>query len=326
MILVTGGTGFIGAHLLEMLAAKGESVRALVRARMPRRTRVPRSLPAGVETVYGDLASGAGLAEALAGADVVIHLAGVTKALRPQDYYDGNVRATEQLVHAMAGKGMRLVHVSSLAAIGPATPGVPLAEDAEPHPLTHYGKSKLLAERVVRDLAPDAVIVRPPVVYGPRDTDVFQLLKSISKGLVLEMAGGERWFSAIYVKDLVGGLLAAARTPRAAGRTYFLAHAQPVSWRQLAASAARIMARTPRVVTVPFAVAHAVGASADLRARLCGTPGIVSREKIAEARCRSWTCDTTRAAGELGSVAPTSLDEGLEQTLAWYKEAGWLTY
>jgi len=221
---------------------------------------------------------------------------------------------------------MRLVHVSSLAAMGPATPGAPLAEDAEPHPLTHYGKSKLDAERVVRNLAPDAVIVRPPVVYGPRDTDVFQLLKSISKGLVLEISGGERWFSAIYVKDLVEGLLAAAGAPRAAGRAYFLAHAKPVSWRQLGESAARIMARTPRVLTVPFAVANAVGVCGELWARLSGTPGIVSREKIAEARCMAWTCDTGRAASELGFVAPTSLDEGLAATLAWYKEAGWLTY
>src|ERR1035438_7933055 len=171
VILVTGGTGFIGTHLLEMLAAQGESVRALIR-----RTQVPRSLPAGVETVYGDLASGDGLAEALGGADVVIHLAGVTKALRPEDYYRGNVHATDQLVRAMAGRGVRLVHVSSLAAVGPTKPGAPLTEDAEPHPFTHYGKSKLLAERVVRELAPDAVIVRPPVVYGPRDTDVFPLL------------------------------------------------------------------------------------------------------------------------------------------------------
>ena len=321
MILVTGGTGFIGRHLLEKLIAKGETVRALVR-----RTRVPRSLPAGVETVYGDLASGAGLAEALCGAHAVIHLAGVTKALRPRDYYTGNVRATEQLAHAMAGRGMRLVHVSSLAAMGPTTPGAPLSEDAEPHPLTNYGRSKLDAERVVRNLAPDAVIVRPPVVYGPRDTDVFQLLKSISKGLVLEISGGERWFSAIYVKDLVEGLLAAAGAPRAAGRAYFLAHAKPVSWRQLGESAARIMARTPRVLTVPFAVANLVGACGELWARLSGKPGIVSREKIAEARCMAWTCDTGRAASELGFVAPTSLDEGLAATLAWYKEAGWLTY
>jgi nucleoside-diphosphate-sugar epimerase len=325
MILVTGGTGFIGTHLLEKLVARGEAVRALVR-----RTRAPRSLPPGVETVYGDLASGAGILEALRGADAVIHLAGVTKALRPEDYYTGNVRATEQLAQAMAGRGVgqatRLVHVSSLAAIGPATPGAPLAEDAEPHPLTHYGKSKLDAERVVRRLAPDAVIVRPPVVYGPGDTDVFQLLKSISKGLVLEIAGGERWFSAIYVKDLVEGLLAAAGTPRAAGRTYFLAHAEPVSWRQLGASAARIMARTPRVVTVPFAAAHAVGTCAEVWARLRRKPGIVSREKIAEARCMAWTCETGRAAQELGFVAPTSLDDGLAATLAWYKEAGWLKY
>ena len=117
MVLVTGGTGFIGTHLLEWFVAHGESVRALVR-----RTRLPRSLPAGVETVYGDLANGAGLAEALQGADAVIHLAGVTKALRPQDYYSGNVLATRQLALAMAGRGIRLVHVSSLAAIGPATP------------------------------------------------------------------------------------------------------------------------------------------------------------------------------------------------------------
>jgi nucleoside-diphosphate-sugar epimerase len=321
MILVTGGTGFIGTHLLETLVAKGESVRALVR-----RTRVPRVLLSGVETVYGDLSGGDGLSDALRGAHAVIHLAGVTKALRTRDYYTGNVRSTEQLANAMSGRGMRLVHVSSLAAIGPSTAGVPLAEDAEPHPLTHYGKSKLEAERLVRRLAPDAVIVRPPVVYGPRDTDVFQLLKSISKGLVLEIAGGERWFSAIYVKDLVQGLLAAVSAPRAVGRTYFLAHAKPASWGQLGASAARIMARTPRVVTVPFAVANAVGASAEIWARVTRKPGIVSREKIAEARCMAWTCDTARAAAELGFLAPTSLDEGLAATLSWYKEAGWLTY
>jgi nucleoside-diphosphate-sugar epimerase len=124
----------------------------------------------------------------------------------------------------------------------------------------------------------------------------------------------------------VEGLLAAVAAPRAAGRAYFLAHAKPISWRQFGASAARIMSRTPRVVTVPFAVAHAVGACGEIWARLRRKPGIVSREKIAEARCMAWTCDTARAARELGFVAPTSLDEGLAATLAWYKEAGWLTY
>jgi nucleoside-diphosphate-sugar epimerase len=319
MILVTGGTGFIGGHLLDRLSALGEPARCLLR----RKAR-PRRLPAGIEAAYGDLIGGEGLEEAVRGADTVIHLAGVTKALAARDYYAGNVRATETLLRALAGRTIRLVHVSTLAAIGPSADGKPVDEDAPPRPLTHYGKSKLEAERVVRALAPDAVIVRPPVVYGPRDTDVFQMLRSISKGWMMEIGGGERWFSAIYAGDLVEGLLAATRgTP---GRAYFLAHPQPVSWSELGAAAARIMARQPRVVRVPPLVAYAVGLGAEAWSRITRKPGIISREKVAEARCRWWTCDTRRAAAELGFEARTPLDAGLAQTLAWYKEAAWLKY
>jgi len=319
MILVTGGTGFIGSHLLDRLSALGEPARCLLR----RKAR-PRRLPAGIEAAYGDLIGGEGVEEAVRGADTVIHLAGVTKALAARDYYAGNVRATETLLRALAGRAIRLVHVSTLAAIGPSADGTPVDEDAQPRPLTHYGKSKLEAERVVRALAPDAVIVRPPVVYGPRDTDVFQMLRSISKGWVMEIGGGERWFSAIYAGDLVEGLLAATRgTP---GRAYFLAHPQPVSWSELGAAAARIMARQPRVVRVPPLVAYAVGLGAEAWSRITRKPGIISREKVAEARCRWWTCDTRRAAAELGFEARTPLDAGLARTLAWYKEAAWLKY
>jgi nucleoside-diphosphate-sugar epimerase len=319
MILVTGGTGFIGSHLLDKLSALGEPARCLLR----RKAR-PRRLPPGIEAAYGDLIGGEGVEEAVRGADTVIHLAGVTKALAARDYYAGNVRATETLLRALAGRAIRLVHVSTLAAIGPSADGTPVDEDAPPRPLTHYGKSKLEAERTVRALAPDAVIVRPPVVYGPRDTDVFQMLRSISKGWMMEIGGGERWFSAIYAGDLVEGLLAATRgTP---GRAYFLAHPQPVSWSELGAAAARIMARQPRVVRVPPLVAYAVGLGAEAWSRITRKPGIISREKVAEARCRWWTCDTRRAAAELGFEARTPLDAGLAQTLAWYKEAAWLKY
>lgn len=316
MILVTGGTGFIGGHLLERILGP---VRCLVR-------RAPARLPAAIETVRGDLATGEGLAAALDGVDTVFHLAGVTKALRPADYYRGNVRATENLLRAIGGRPVRLVHVSSLAAMGPSSDAAPLAEDAVPRPLTHYGKSKLEAEQMVRALAPEAVIVRPPVVYGPRDTDVFQLLKSISKGVVLEIAGGERWFSAIYVEDLVEGLLAAARTPRAAGRAYFLAHPKPCSWSELGDAAAAIMGRRPRTLRVPVPLAWGVGLAAEIWSRATGVPGIISRDKIIDARAPRWTCDPRRAAAELGFTAGTPLAAGLARTLAWYKEAGWLAY
>jgi nucleoside-diphosphate-sugar epimerase len=97
----------------------------------------------------------AGLEEALQGVDTVIHVAGVTKALTTDDYYAGNARATENLARAVKGRPIRLVHVSSLAAVGPSPDGTPLGEDAEPRPLTQYGKSKLAGERAVRELVHD---------------------------------------------------------------------------------------------------------------------------------------------------------------------------
>ena len=324
MILITGGTGFVGSHLVEAACARGERVRCLIRRDSFKRHRY--TLPAEVELVSGDLVSGEGLKEALEGAGSVIHLAGVTKALATSEFYAGNARATENLARAVAGRGIRLVHVSSLAAIGPSSDGTPVSEDAAPHPITHYGKSKLEGERIARALVPDAVIVRPAVVYGPRDTDVLEIFKSISRGLVLEIAGGERWFQAIYVKDLADGLLVAAAAPQAGGRAYFLAHAKAVSWSELSSAAARSMRKRTRIVRIPAPLAYAVGGLAEVCSRLTGKPTIITREKVREARCRYWTCDTRRAAQELGFEAQTSLELGLAQTLAWYKEAGWLKY
>ncbi|MGB7763297.1 MAG: NAD-dependent epimerase/dehydratase family protein [Bryobacteraceae bacterium] len=325
MILLTGGTGFVGSHVLERLRADGAPVRCLVR---PKAGRWLEAASLGAtEVAAGDLATGAGLEEALAGVETVIHLAGVTKALRREEYYDGNVRATTNLLLAMEGSGARLVHVSSLAAIGPSeAANRPVDEDAEPHPLTHYGKSKLEGERLVRAARPDAVIVRPPVVYGPRDTDVFQILKTVAMGWSLQMTGGERWFSAIYVGDLAAELARLAASQAGAGRTYYLAHERPVSWSAMAACAARIMGVKLRVVRIPPALAEVVASCAEAWAQITDKPGILTEEKIAEARCAAWTCNTERARAELGFVAPTDLKQGLTQTLKWYKEAGWLSY
>lgn len=318
MILLTGGTGFIGSHVLDRLSAAGEPVKALVR----RNTR----LPPGVHPTLGDLAENRGLQEALTGVTTVIHIAGVIKALRPHDYYRGNVRATENLARLAAGRGIRFVHVSSLAACGPCLGEMPIHEDVSPAPITHYGKSKLEAELALRSLIPDSVVVRPPVVYGPRDRGVFSLLKSISRGVDARIGGGERWFSLVYIDDLVDGLLAAARAPHAPGRTYFVSHPKPENWSSLGETAARIIGRKPVIVRVPVPAAYAVGWFSELTARVTRKPGFVSREKIVEATQRRWVCDPRRAAVELGMNASTSLEAGLACTLAWYKEAGWLNY
>ncbi len=319
MLLVTGATGFIGGHLVAKLAAAGEPVRCLVRRAIP-----PGLLPPSAEIALADLGSGRGVEEALRGVDTVIHLAGVTKALRAADYYAGNAHASGTLARAVAGRQVRFVHVSSLAAAGP---GEMIDEAREPRPVSEYGKSKLAAERIVRDALPGAAIVRPPVVYGPKDDGVFQMLKPVARGRTVEIAGGDRMFSAIFVGDLVEGLLVAARDPRAEGRTYFMAHRQPASWRELFAAAARAMGKQPpKVYRVPLSAAWTIAVCLEGWGRLRRRPSIVSRDKILEARQPSWTCDPKRAREELGFEAQTGLEEGLAVTLAWYKEAGWLKY
>ncbi len=316
LALVTGATGFIGSHLVEHLLARGWRVRCLVRRQA--------ALPQGAEAVPGDL-GGAGLERAAAGVDVVFHLAGVTKARRAREYYEGNARGAQTLVAACAAVP-RFVHVSSLAAVGPSANGTPLTEDALPAPFTHYGKSKLEAERAVRGsaLGGRAVIVRPPVVYGPRDTDVLHFFRAAARGLRLEIGRGERFFSVVYVKDLVEGLVAAA-TPAAAGETYFLAHPKAATWSELGVIAAQALGRPGRVVRVPAMLAFAAGFCSEMVSLCRARPSIISRDKVREARCRYWTCDPSRAARELGWSARTGLREGVAETLEWYRRTGWLT-
>jgi len=322
MILVTGGTGFIGSHLVERLIAEGRAVRCLVR-----RTSVVRDVPAAAERVTGDLRTGAGLAEALSGVDTVIHLAGVTKARIPADFSRGNAEATANLLEA-AGKVRRFVHVSSLAAAGPGSPDRPSIEADEANPVSEYGRSKLAGEQLVRrsPLGGRSVIVRPPVVYGPRDRDVFQMIRAVSRGWMLQIGSAPRRFSLIYVGDLVNGLIAAADCAGGAGRLFYLAHSVPVSWSEFGETAARLMGRTVRTLAVTPKVAYVLGWCAELGTRFSAQPGILSRDKVAEACCAGWVCDPSLAARELGFRADTGLEQGLRRTIDWYKEAGWLKF
>ncbi|MGA2434080.1 MAG: NAD-dependent epimerase/dehydratase family protein [Bryobacteraceae bacterium] len=325
LVLVTGGSGLVGSHLVDRLLALGARVRCIVRPSSSLRwLPVPR-----IELMTADLATGDGLAEALRGVSAVFHSAGVTKANSAEEYYRGNLLGTENLLRACEARGgalPRFIHVSSLAAIGPSASGLPLSEDAEPRPLTHYGRSKLAGETAVRGsrLGPEAVIVRPPAVYGPRDTDMFKLLRAASSGWLVRIGRQESYASLIYVKDLADALIAAASCDAAQGRTYFTGDPEPVSWTEFASIAARLAGRELRTVSVPPALAYCVGLAGEIQSRWRGKPGIVSREKIKEAKCRYWICDTTRARKELGFTPRHTLEQGIAESLAWYKEAGWI--
>ena len=188
LALVTGGQGFIGSHLCGRLISAGHRVRVLAR---------PSSgltnldgLP--VEVVRGDLTGDGSLAQAVAGVDWVFHLAGALKGFSQEELLRVNRDGTKRLVEACAAHTpdlSRFVLVSSLAAAGPsASGGLPRTEDAPPAPLTWYGKSKLEAEMVVLKAGLPFTILRPPIVFGPRDRDVFSYFQ-IAKAGVLPIPG-----------------------------------------------------------------------------------------------------------------------------------------
>lgn len=328
-VLITGASGFIGSHLAAHLAARGNRVRCLVRRTS--RLRYLRGL--NVELAHADLAGKDDLTPHLAGIDAVYGVAGVTRARRPADYHRGNSRAAERLARACLAaqqRGMcrlrRLVFVSSLAAAGPCCDGAALMEDAHPRPISLYGLSKLRAEQAVRRIARTVpiTIVRPPIVYGPRDTDFYLVLRSAARGWVVELGHApDRAYSLVHVADLVRGLVLAGDSPQAAGQTYYLS-GDACSWPELLGLLGELLGRPVRSLCVPRLLGWCAGAAAELAAGLTLRPMILNRDKVREACQGRWVCATGKAARELGYAPALSLAEGLRQTIDWYRQQGWL--
>ena len=175
-VSVTGATGFLGWHIATELAARGWTVRAIVRPGSA------KPLPEGVEIRQSSLEHVA-LKAAFDGSDVVVHAAGLTRARSERAFRTVNVDGTRAVVAAANEAGARIVHISSLAAIGPGTADRPAHEDDRPQPLTAYGKSKLASEAVVRSEARVPwTIVRPAAVYGPRDRQFLPLVRLATRG------------------------------------------------------------------------------------------------------------------------------------------------
>src|SRR4051812_49125599 len=162
-IFLTGGSGFLGSFVAEQLAAEGHTVRALVRPRSDKRAL--EKLP-GIEFANDAIEEPKSLAPALEGVDAVVHVAGIVKARKPQDFFDVNTQGTRNLLDAAVARGglKRFVYVSSLAAMGPSTDGTPVHENADPRPVTHYGRSKSSARPSSsgpsRDAPPSRVAAR----------------------------------------------------------------------------------------------------------------------------------------------------------------------
>lgn len=325
--VVTGGTGFIGSHLVDALAAAGHDVVVIGR-------------PGGQRRWIGDARAdyrdvgvhdAAALTPVLAGADVVFHLAGRNHAPSRDALYALNTLGTVAVLQAAAAQGEATPHVvlaSSIAAVGPCRGDEPLSADSPPQPLSHYGRTKLAAEAAVHAFAGrvPATIVRLPSVYGPRDRGVFKLLRWLRRGFAVTVGSWDRQVSLVFVRDLVQGLRAAACSPPPgdAAPIYYLAHPDPVRWAEFALTAGRALGRRPRLVSLPRALARGMAWAAERWAALHHESVSLNRERVEEIAQRRWVCDPAPAITRLGFRPEYALARGVSETVAWCREAGWL--
>lgn len=323
--LVTGGQGFVGSHLCARLVARGDGVRVLARAS----SNLANLAGIDVDVVRGDVTEPETLRSAVAGCDVVFHVAGALKGLREQDLYRVNADGTRNLLATAADaqpRPSRFVYVSSLAAAGPSPGGKAPRTEAMPlQPLTWYGHSKLAGENAVRGTAGlDWTIVRPPIVFGPRERDVLGYFRIARRGFLPVVGFSDRHYSLLYVDDLVDGLIRAAAAPAAVGQVYFLAGPEVVSWVELGQLIASALGVAGRPLRLPEFVAAAAGRIADLYALARGQPEIFSSQKVIEMLAPAWVCSADKAARDFGWRASTPLPDALATTARWYREHGWL--
>jgi dihydroflavonol-4-reductase len=318
---VTGGTGFIGSHLVDHLVQRGCDVRCLVRDRS--RLRWLQGKP--VTIVEGGLGSRSVIQEAASGTDAVFHLAGATAAGSREAYRKINTEGCRSVATASLSARYPpevFIYMSSLAAIGPGRFDEIVAENRVPHPVTDYGRSKLEGERVLSEMGPlPLVVVRPTAVYGPRDKEIFPLFRLASKG-VFPVFNTESRISLIHVEDLIRGVISAAEKGRV-GETYFLTHPTPVEASSLPQLFGSALGRRVRTIRVPGPVLNAAAALSETWGRVSGKMPIFNRDKVKELTAAGWICDWEKAEREIAFRAEVNLADGLLETARWYREQKW---
>jgi 2-alkyl-3-oxoalkanoate reductase len=323
-VLLTGATGFVGSHVADAFASAGFRVRAI--ARSPERAAGLRDR--GAEVVLGSLEDGPALDRACRDMDVVVHMAALTHARTDAEYEEVNVRGTARLLEAAlaAEPGpRRFVYLSSLAAAGPCVDGRGVRASDPARPLTAYGRSKLAGEAAVTAASHrlEVVVLRPPAVYGPRDTDLFHFFRLARFGVVPVPTGPDRLLQMVHVTDLAAALVRSVAAPRASG-VYHIAEARMYTWEEVARLVGDAVGRRVRVVRVPAGLISGLAALSEWASGAVGGSSIFNRDKAREMLAPGWLCDTEAAHADLEYEAGIGLAEGLQETARWYREHGWL--
>jgi nucleoside-diphosphate-sugar epimerase len=299
-LAITGGTGFVGGHLIEVALAVGHRVTALARREQPARD--------NLIWVVGDLQTPSALEQLVDGAEAIIHVAGTISAPNAAGFDKGNVQGTlAMLAAATAGGVRRFVHVSSLAAREPK--------------LSLYGGSKARAEELVHGSGLDWAIVRPPAVYGPGDKETLELFRMAKLGLMLMPPKGR--VSVIHADDLARLLLALAGPGVPSNILVEADDGKPGGWthREFARALAAAVGTRPAILSSPgFLLRLAARVDHLLRRENAK----LTIDRAAYFSHRDWVIETKRACPPQLWQPRIETLQGLKETADWYRAQGWL--
>lgn len=332
-VLVTGAGGFIGGYIVDEVLNRGYEAWAGVRQT------TSREYLADERIVFVDLdythpehlkEQLLQLKNEMGGWDYIIHNLGVTKCKKKGDFYRINYEYVRNFVDALIACDMvprKFIYMSSLSAFGKGDEvnHTPIKLTDTPNPDTNYGKSKLMTENYLASLKDfPYIILRPTGVYGPREKDYLIIMKCIKWCIDLRAGYSKQLITFIYVKDLVRAIFAAIEAP-VVRRTYFLSEEQAYTSSGFGEYVAKEL-RRPFIIpiVIPCWLVKIISLISESLGDLLGRTFTINLDKYRILCQRNWVCDTKPAREELGFIPQYSLEEGVKETVAWYKEHKWL--
>jgi nucleoside-diphosphate-sugar epimerase len=324
-VLVTGATGFTGAHLATTLARRGDHVRALVRPLSLDRFQRSALAAQGIIAHSGDLTDAAAVARAAEGVEIVYHIAATYREAGQRDeaYRAVNVAGTKNVLEAAARGGARRVVHCSTGGVHGHVAHPPADEEAPFNPGDVYQETKLEAERLAAEYGRthplEVVVARPIGIYGPGDMRFLKMFRGLARRRFPMLGSGEGFYHLTYIDDLVEGFRLCGEVPAASGRTYLLAGPRYTTLNQLVALIARELQVTPPRLHLPVWPFWTAGLLCEVVCIPLGIEPPLYRRRV-DFYTKSRAFDTTRARTELGFAPEVDLEAGIRRTAQWYRE------
>jgi nucleoside-diphosphate-sugar epimerase len=322
-ILLTGANGFVGSHIAEALVEANHKVICSIRQTSNLKWIKDLSL----EYKYGDLCNKKFLQEIVENVNIVIHCAGVVRAMTKEDYFKENVENTKNLCESILRNNSNLkkfVFISSQAAMGASPVGIIRKVTDVPEPVSDYGLSKIEAEKTVREVLYGKVpytIFRPASIYGPRDKDIFIFFNLIRKHL-RPITTKRRLLQLVYVKDVARSVLLCLENRKSDNNTYYLANSSVYSWAEIGKIISYSLGVKSLPLLIPDFAFKTSGFIMEIISRLIRKPAVLNKQKIAEMLQDSWVADTFPAESDL-AIKFTNLEVASKITYNWYLENNW---